>query len=237
MQRSLRRFAFFGCLLSALALTSSCKDDRAAGPTNSSGASNGGTAVVDLDKAFRELGWTIKLQGNQETYASQLKTDYQQFQKGYDAQLQQHMKDMVPPGTKEGEKYTLSQVQSQELANYVYAARQQVQALGQEAQQFYNNYRTQWVRQYRDALSPIVREVAQDKRMNVVMMSSESILFADRTVDLTDAVVDAARKQPPTLTEVPMQHLQGSSDVHPQQTAPSLTQPSSQPAMAPATQP
>jgi Skp family chaperone for outer membrane proteins len=222
--------------MGAMAFSTGCKDDqKSGGGGGSSSSSNGATAVVDLQKVFRELGWLTKLQANSETYQTQLKADFGQFQKRYNDQLQAHLKDMVPPGVHEGEKYTLTQTQSQELANWVYAERQQEQGLGTQAQQVFNAYQQQWIRQYRDALSPIVREVAQDKRMNVVIAQTDQLLYTDRTVDLTDAVVDAARKQPPTLTEVPMQHLQGAPDIRPQQAPPPLTQPSTQP--APATQP
>jgi Skp family chaperone for outer membrane proteins len=222
-------------LCGAIALFAGCKpDDHTAGGTTggSSGSSGTGTtAVVDLDKVARDLGWLTKLQTNLETYQNQLKNDLQQFQQRYEAQVQQHVKDMIPPGTKEGDKYTLSQTQSQELTNYIVAAKQQVQQLGQEANQLYNNYRVQWARQYRDTLSPIVRQVAQDKRMNVVLVQNENLMYADRSVDLTDAVVDAARKQPPSLTEVPMARLQGPPDIRLNQTPGVTTQPATQPAL------
>lgn len=233
-KRSFWTLLVCGPLLGAIASSVGCKDPSAgAGPSsNTTGAA---TAVVDLDKVARDLGWLTKLQTNLDTYQNQLKNDLTQFQQRYEAQVQQHVKDMIPPGTKEGDKYTLSQTQSQELTNYIVAARQQVQQLGQEANQLYNAYRVQWARQYRDALSPIVRQVAQDKRMNVVLVQNENLMYADRTVDLTDSVVDAARKQPPSLTEVPMQRLQGPPDIRLNQTPGVSTQPSTQP--SPTSQP
>ena len=235
MQRSLRTILCFSSLMGAMCLSAGCKDDHLTGTGTSSGNSNGNTAVVDLNKVFRELGWLTKLQSNGEVYGGQLKTDFSQFQRRYNEQLQAHLKDMIPPGVREGERYTLTPNQSQDLSNWVYSERQQEQALGTQAQQDYNAYQQAWIRQYRDALSPIVREVAQDKRMNVVLAQTDQLLYTDRTVDLTDAVVDAARKQPPSLTEVPMQHLQGPPDIRPQQQSPALTQPATQP--APASQP
>lgn len=230
MKRSLGTLLVCGCLLGLIALSSSCdRSGAGTGGPAATGSSGGATAVVDLDKVARDLGWLTKMQSNMETYQNQLKTDLQNFQQRYEAQVQQHVKDMIPPGTKEGDKYTLSQTQSQELTNYIVAARQQVQQLGQEANQLYNAYRVEWARQYRDALSPIVRQVAQDKRMNVVLVQNENLMYADRNVDLTDAVVDAARKQPPSLTEVPMQRLQGPPDIRLNQTPNVATQPSTQP--------
>jgi Skp family chaperone for outer membrane proteins len=232
MQRSLWAILICGSLVGAIGWGVGCdKGGSSSGGSSGTPAAGAGapTAVVDLDKVARDLGWLTKLQANMEAYQTQLKNDLQQFQQRYEAQVQQHVKDMIPPGTKEGDKYTLSQTQSQELTNYIVAARQQVQQLGQEANQLYSNYRLQWARQYRDALSPIVRAVAQDKRMNVVLVQNENVMYADRSMDLTDSVVDAARKQPPTLTEVPMTRLQGPPDIRPNQTPNVATQPSTQP--------
>lgn len=236
MQRSIRKVLVCGSLVGAISFIAGCDKPGSGSPgTYSPSNSNGNTAVVDLNKVFRELGWLTKLQANSDSYKQQLQTDFGQFQRRYNEQLQAHLKDMVPPGVKEGEKYTLTPHQSQDLTNWVYAERQQEQGLGNQAQQDFNSYQQQWIRQYRDALSPIVREVAQDKRMNVVLAQTDQLLYTDRTVDLTDAVVDAARKQQPMLTEVPMQHLQGPPDIRPQQQPAPLTQPSTQPGLSPST--
>lgn len=220
-------------------LVAGCKDDHA-GASGRGGDGGGATAVVDLDRVAKDLGWLNKMQTNLETYQNQLKGELQQFQTHYDQLVQERVKSMIPPGTKEGDKYTLSSVQSQELTNYIVTARQQMQQLGQEANQLFQNYRTAWARQYREALSPIVRQVAQDRKMNVVVTKTDQVLYAEGTVDLTDGVVDAARARPPALTEVPMEHLQGPSDIRPNQapampqTQPSATQPAT---AAPTTRP
>lgn len=230
MQRLVWALLICGSLIAAIAAAAGCnKDDqRGTAPTASN---NGATATVDIDKVAKDLNWMAKLQTNRETYVVQLKTDLANFQQRWEGQVQQHVKDMVPPGTPEGGKYTLSQSQSQELTNYIVQARQQVQQLQQQAEQQLNNYQAQWIRQYRDALSPIVRQVAQDKRMNVVLVQNDAVMFADRSVDLTDAVVDAARAKPPALTEVPMTHLSGPPDIRLNQPSTlSATQPSTRPA-------
>lgn len=221
-------------LVGVMVSTGGCKDDHTG---VSGGAVNGGsgaTAFVDLDKVAQDLGWKTKLQADMVTYQNQLQTDLKQLQQRYEAQVQQHLKDMIPPGTKEGEKYTLSPTQSQDFTNFVVNARQQLQQLDQKANQQYNAYHMLWMQQYRDALSPIVRQVAQDRRMNVVLVKNDTLMFADRSVDLTDAVVDAARKQPPTLTEVPMQRLEGPAEIRVNPTPAVSTQPSTRPAPAPA---
>jgi Skp family chaperone for outer membrane proteins len=170
-------------------------------------------AVVDLDKVARELGWLTKLHAQMGDYQTQLKSDIQKFEQRYQAEIQQHIKDMIPPGTTEGEKYRLSQNQSQGLTNYIVASKQQVQELGQEANGLYKNYQAEWARHYRDAISPLVRQVAQEHRMNIVLEQNEHLLYADHTMDLTDAVVEAARNAPPVIVDVPMTKLQGPPDI------------------------
>lgn len=227
MKRALWAAAVCGSLVAG------CKEDHSGGASGGSGAS-GTTAVVDIDRVAKDLGWLNQMQSNQQTYLNQLKNEFQQYNQHYEQLVQEKAKSMIPPGTKEGEKYTLSSVQAQELTNYMTQERQLLSQLNQEATQLFNNYKLQWVRQYRESLSPIVRQVAQDRKMNVVLMQNEGVLFADRSVDLTDAVVDAARSRPPSLTQVPMDHLQGPADIRPNQgpmaqTQPATSQPTTQP--------
>ena len=214
-------------------MVAGCKEGP--GGSNSRSDSGGATGVVDVDKVARDLGWMNQLQANQQAYANQIKNEFEQYRQKYEQLVQDKAKSMIPPGTKEGEKYTLSSVQAQDLSTYIATERQQLAGLNQEANQLLNNYKLQWVRQYREALSPIVRQVAQDRKLNVVLTQTDLVIFADRSVDLTDAVVDAARARPPALTQVPMDHLQGPSDIRTPQGPTSL--PQTQPASQPTTQP
>ncbi|HSU67968.1 MAG TPA: OmpH family outer membrane protein [Tepidisphaeraceae bacterium] len=200
--------------LSAVVLASlfgvvSCNNDRSSGTGPKSDGSSGTTAVVDLDKVARDLGWMTKLQSNLENYQGQLRQDLGKYAQIYDEQIKEQIHGMLPPGTKPEDKVQLSLVQSQQLTNLVGAGRQQINGLAQKGDQLFGNYRGSWIRQYREALAPIIRQVAEEKKMNIVLVQSDTVLFADRGVDMTDAVVDAARAKPPALTEVPMTHLEG----------------------------
>ncbi|HEY2589817.1 MAG TPA: OmpH family outer membrane protein [Tepidisphaeraceae bacterium] len=214
-------------------MVAGCKEGGAGG--GGRGDAGSGTAVVNVDKVAKDLGWMNQLQANQQTYTSQLKNEFEQYRQKYEQLVQEKAKSMIPPGTKEGEKYTLTSSQAQDLSTYIATERQQLAGLNQEANQLMNNYKLQWVKQYREALSPIVRQVAQDRKANVVLTQTDLVMFVDRSVDLTDAVVDAARARPPSLTQVPMDHLQGPSDIRTQQGPTAL--PQTQPASQPTTQP
>ena len=206
------------------------KDDHPAGGAAHSDAV--ATAVVDLDKVARDLGWMTKLQTNLDAYKNQLKADVVKYAGVYDDEIKTRLQGMVPKDTKENGKVTLSPEQSQQLTQYIVAGRQQVQQLAQGGDQLFNIYRANWIKQYRDALAPIIRQVAQEKKINIVLLTSDSVLFADRSVDVTDAVVDAARGKMPQLTEVPMTRLEGPNAINVNPTAGTqgaTSQPATQP--------
>lgn len=224
MKRTLSAAALCGSLLLS-SFGIGCNNNR---DGTSKGDSGGATAVVDLDKVARDLGWQAKLQSNLETYKTQLQADVKNYDGKYSEQIQREVKGMIPPNTKADDKYTLTPAQSQQLSNLISAGRQQLGQVAQSGNEYFGRYRMEWVKQYREALSPIIRSVAEDKKVNVVISEGDQVLFADRTIDLTDAVVDAARKQPPALTEVPMTHIDAPQTINVGATPPvggSTTQP------------
>lgn len=232
MKRALSSALVLGSLLALVAGPAGCNNDKGSGG-GSAHSADGTTAVVDLDRVARDLGWMTKMQANLETYRGQLQADLKRFEGLYQADITAKIKDMLPPGVKENEKVTLTPVQSQNLSNLVMAGRQQIAGLSQRADQQFNAYRINWIKQYREALSPIIRQVAEEKKMNIVIMQGENVLFSDRSVDLTDAVVDAARGKPPALTDVPMTKLDGPPTIDtraiPQAPETQPTQPTTQP--------
>ena len=81
------------------------------------------------------------------------------------------------------------------------------QIVGQEnrqnaANQRFQAYRAEWVQQYREAISPVVREIAGQRKMSIIVNKTDPILYFDGAVDVTNAVVDAARAKPPALHPV-----------------------------------
>jgi Skp family chaperone for outer membrane proteins len=184
-------------------------------------------AVVDLDKVARDLGWITKMQANLETYQGQLKNDVLKYAGSYEKQIQGAVRALFPKDAKDNDKLTLTPDQTQQLSQYVAAGRQQVSQLASKADQMFGNYRLNWIKQYRDALAPVVRQVAQDKKVTVVLLSpSDNVLFAEPSIDLTNAVVDAARSKKPDLTEVPMSPLEGPATINYNPTGGPATQPS-----------
>jgi Skp family chaperone for outer membrane proteins len=199
-----------------------CNNDHSS-TVRSDGSS--ATAVVDVDKVAHDLGWMTKMEANLKQYQTQLNGDLQQAESFYNKQINDIVTPMRPVGMAKDEKYTLTTAQNQEVMPYLMSERQILQNLKQQAEQKFANYRVKWVRQYRDALSPVVRQVAQDKKFSVVIQQGENVLFYDHAVDLTDAVVDGAKSKPPVLTEVEMEHLEIPSKLEGPPANPATSQP------------
>jgi Skp family chaperone for outer membrane proteins len=227
--------ALAGTLL-AVAAPMGCKPETGSMGGSSHGDS-GATAVVNMDKVATDLGWMTKMESNLNAYKEQLQKDAKQFQDTYNQQINNIAQTKRPRDLDPKANYTLSPSDSQEIQQYLMVERQTLQQISQEAEQAFNVYRAKWIKQYRDALSPVVRQVASDKKATVVIQAGDNVLYTDRSVDLTDAVVDAAKSKPPTLTEIEMTHLQGPSALQIDQRAvsqPAATQPApTQPAKSP----
>jgi Skp family chaperone for outer membrane proteins len=176
--------------------------EAAAAPTPSLG-------MVNMDTVFSGLGWTSKLKTDVQTYQNQLKAQIDGYATRYRTEVEAQQKEYMP---NPGDKLTPSQADI--LNNAVGGVKQELARLNQEAAQAMQTYQSDCIRQYREALLPVTREVAQSKKMTVAMVQTDIVLFADPQVDLTNAVVDAARAHMPTLTEIPMAPLPAYRGIH-----------------------
>jgi Skp family chaperone for outer membrane proteins len=183
-------------------------------PAHAPAAGTEPIAVIDLDKAARDLGYASTLQGNLDQCRKELQADVKKFAAGYEAQVQSVARSMVPKDARPNDRYTLSPEQSAEVNRDVAAVRQQVAQLGQKADQTFNAYRTEWIRHYREALTPLVQQVAHARKASVVLVKSDTVLFAEPATDITDAVVEAARANPPQVAPVPMARLEAPAEVN-----------------------
>jgi Skp family chaperone for outer membrane proteins len=225
MKRSLLAAVVSGSILAAMVLIAGCnKDGGAAIP----GGGSNVTGVVNLDKVASDLGLIDQLNKNLEAYKAVLQEDIKKHTKSYDEQVSALLKTMVHKDSfKPDEKITLDAVQSQQLSGAVSNARQAIGQLQQMANNALQQYRAKWITEFRNAYQPVVRGVAQDKKVSVVLLQTpDTVIYADHSVDVTDAVVDSARAHMPTIVEVQMPHLPEPQSILPQT-----------PASAPATQP
>lgn len=202
----LKRLEFMKVFLAVMGICIICDACRADDlPFESTGTR---IVVVDLDRTARELGWMDDMQKDLESCGKQLQSDMKKFGSMYDEQLNAIAH---PSGGGSGNGPTTAP--SREVARDAAAARQQMGQLRQKADQLYAGYRTSLVARYREALLPTVQQVARGHRAQVVLVKNDTVLLVEKPVDITDAVIDAARAKPPTVPTIPIPRLEGPAEI------------------------
>jgi Skp family chaperone for outer membrane proteins len=187
-----------------------CRGQNALQPAGAEGA-EGETriAVVDLDRAARELGWMDAMHKDMEQCASLLQADVKKFTGIYNDEL----KSVAQGGQNKKEPPTTAPGTPTELARDTAIARQQVGQLRQKADQLYAGYRSSLAGSYRQALLPLVKQISHDRKFTLVLARNDSVLLAAPEVDITGAVIEAARNKMPVVTPVPMPRLEAPLDL------------------------
>jgi Skp family chaperone for outer membrane proteins len=164
-------------------------------------------AVIDLDRAARELGWMDDMRKEMEQCGNQLQADMKKFSGIYNDQLK---------SIAHSEGVDLSRgptTAPADLTRDSVAARQQMAQLHQKADQLYAEYRVRLVARYRDALAPTIRQVAHDKKVSLVLVRNDNVLLADPEIDITGAVIEVARTNRPAVAAVPLPRLEGPAEL------------------------
>jgi Skp family chaperone for outer membrane proteins len=241
-EKAMKNWTVIGVLFLGIVIGSSmfgangCKQEKSAqaAPEKSEAGSGSAAAigVVDVNKVVNDLGWANELNSNLTNLQNQLTTELRNVTATYESQLQQKKKEL---GLKEtdslqdiGKKITPQQ--QQELVVMFNTGRQLLVQLQQAAGQQFENYRQQWFQQWREALNPIVKQVAQDKKLTVVFSTPGPILYTDPAADVTAAVIDAAKMHPPTFKPVQLPQIKVPLSIDP---AAAATQPTTQPVTQP----
>jgi Skp family chaperone for outer membrane proteins len=186
----------------ALALGACDKGTSSANGAADAAAKGQELGVVDLDRVATDLGWIKEMETNLKTLEQQFKNELQARQDQYGAEVQSQFKRYAP---KEGDK--LNPQQEQDLNQMVLVRRQVLGQLQQAAAQQFQAYKGEWIRRYREALQPVVRDVASAKKVRVVFTKTDTVMYVDTPADMTSAVTDSARARPPVLASVPVPQL------------------------------
>jgi len=229
--KQLLRIGFVPALLLGIALIG--LNSWKSRPANGAPADAGGAAVADkigvvnLEQVGKDLGWAKELDANIATFQGKLRDEYQQAAQRYEKELQQKKADL---GIKDSDTIAemnrkLTPQQSAELGQMLTAGQQILGRVQQAANQQLLNYRGEWGRQYREALTPLIKQVAQERRIAIVLPDPGPLLYSDPGVDITPAVIDAAKAHPPSFKPVPLPTIQVPQSI-------SATQPTTQPAGA-----
>jgi len=198
----MRNSLFTLAAVSAIFLFTQCSraDEAAKGKTDDASAPRIG--VYDVNRVAAELGWQNDMETKMKSLAAKFKTEFERSQAAYQEQITKQKTQWAP---KDSDKLTQDQLTI--LNNMKSAAEQVLAQLNQNANQKLTDYRKAWVDQYRQALHPTVRQVADDRKLWVIFEKNESMVYVVPSADITDAIVDVARADPPQVTPVPIPEL------------------------------
>lgn len=209
-----------GWLIALLMITGCQKAENAekAGDTEKAGHA-GGVAIIDLDRVAKAVGWLDELSKNIQVADTKLKTqledelrdtlriiDDAKKQVAADAKLTPDQIAVLNSAKDERELNALPLTKSQrdKLTETVNNANVTWRNALNRYQQSLQNQRSALVLGYRDKIRPVARRVATERGMNVVLITSDNLLYFDpQTADITDKVIDELQKsggKPPAST-------------------------------------
>jgi Skp family chaperone for outer membrane proteins len=183
-----------------VAATAGCRKQPS--PTESPAVAADRVAVVDMGQIAKDLGWIDQMNANLTALNNRMRDQVAETGRSYDAVI--HKIEQGFPLQPDGK---LSPAQQQTIADMSSYAQRIVTQMESAAQSAIDGYHQQCLDQYRDAIMPVVRDVATARKMSVVIDNSNTMLFHDPAVDLTAAVSAAARENIPALTPIPLPNL------------------------------
>jgi Outer membrane protein (OmpH-like) len=203
LPRGLNRKLTGFCPLAAILLLSAIAGCR----KQDSSSDNGNTpidrvAVVDMDQVAKDLGWTDELNSNRNTLNDHFRDQVARTSEQYKAAIAKVQASF--PRQADGKLTPIQQEAVSEMFALAQRIINQMQSTGNAE---FDDYCRKCLTQYRNAITPFVRDVAVSRKMSVVLTVSNDLLYRDSAVDLTDAVSSAAREHVPVLTPIPMPTL------------------------------
>jgi Skp family chaperone for outer membrane proteins len=169
---------------------------------NDAADSTARVAVYDINKVAKDMGWMGEMDQDMKNLTAKFKTDFERSRAMYQAQIDKQKTDWAPKDTDK-----LTQDQLTILNNMKATADQVLGQLSQSANQQLNNYRNQWILQYRQALHPTLEQVAEDKKLWVILEKTDAVAYNRPSADISNEIVDATRAHPPLITPVPVPQL------------------------------
>jgi len=185
-------------------------------------SANTRVAVYDIDRVAHDMGWTTDMQTNLAALQNQIKSDLKRAQDQYTNQILDQKHQWAPKDTDK-----LTPEQADALGKMNAFANQVLSQLNQNGNQQLMNYRQQWIIQYREALRPILEQVAEERKLGIILEKNETVQFSEPSSDITDAIIDMARAHAPVVNPVAMPTLPTAPPME-------LKWPTSQPASKPA---
>ena len=173
-------------VLSCFCLCSLFACDRgAANPA----AGTGTVGIVNLDEVARSMGWLTDMEKDINARSQELQIQFNALQKNIAAAIETQKHKMTTPPTAEQEK-TLNQLTAEGNTRLTEAYNQ--------ARREVADTRVKLAMQYRDMIRPVATTISKSKGMSIVLSSpADSLICFEPAVDITQAVIEELRKNPP----------------------------------------
>lgn len=175
--------------------------------------------VIDLDQVADAVGWTAEIRHDMETVRESVKLEVASFSKAIADRIRRHKQSLIKSaglskeqaedlmGNVNLDKLPLPKDDRERLITILQQGQQYVQQADQAGEATLRERRTEILVQYRKALAPIVRQVAEKKGMMMVVTRQDTIIFHAASIDITHAVTDAVRTHPPKIVYPAMPRL------------------------------
>lgn len=152
------------------------------------------TAVVDLDAVAKAVGRHDSMNAELEAATQQLNQVLQQAAANIQAEYAAEKKRLGDELTDQGKA---------RLAQLAARAQQVVARNKIVAQNARANVRATLINKFREHVRPLTERVARDRGANVVLIANQNVVWHDSAIDITGAVIDAYKANPPAIAETP----------------------------------
>jgi len=169
-------------VLVAMGLTLGC--DNVGADSEASASAKPQAVIVDAVAVSRALGRDQDLQQQMEDAGQQFQKQIQQQQNKYQAEINAKRESFGDNPTEE---------QQQQLARMAQKANQNLRRLRSMAQQRMQQVQASLINQFRDELTPVVKQIARENDAQLVLINNGSVLWYDPAIDVTDQVIGALR--------------------------------------------
>lgn len=171
---------FKAVLLLSVVLVSGCYQDEKAN----------GVAVIDLDRVAAAIGRDKLITARVGEYAKQQEINLNKLKNEFNSRIADEKKKLgKKPKKKEQERI------NQLASDYTLQLRQEINKVSQTA----DRLRSELVLDFRKEIEPVARRVAESRKLSVVMVKQNAMLYIDPAIDITNAVIDEIQKYEPAV--------------------------------------
>ena len=190
----MNRLFAFTALVSTYVLSAGC--NQMSLPTGEAAKPNAGVAVIDLDEVARQLGSDQQIVTAIKKREEVLNTKLSEIAKAYTDEFKKQKETLDAKPAEEN---------AVQLATYQKQVNQSFNTAKAQAQQNLSQHRQQLIAQFRDAVRPAARKVAQQRGLSVIVTKQEPLLYdysdeSDITSEVVEVLRASAAKKAPTDT-------------------------------------